>query len=561
LILCNVLNEDLENSLEKLKLEFEVLDIVYCDGNVPTVDLYIRVEKLRRERFENNQRIVFVITEDTDSHGTAGQTLQNIQSIINEVDISNCFVCLITTNSDVTYDYQYVLDNISQDPVPFSLYRCQGNYKKISKDNNDVFSKFISIKTIAKQVDKLREDQKYLLLKNKTFCMLAWTGINIEPTNVVRPCCQFKGDTGRSDKDSLAVIWNSDAWKKVRKDMLDGTEIPACQRCYYQEKIGKETLRQYANRLLIDKINVIDHTHDDGYLEVFNLNYWDVRYNNLCNLACRSCSPRSSSSWYEPAVALGQIKKPRTPILQAGRDNHDIFNQIIQHIDHVEQIVFAGGEPSMIDNFYEVLEILDARGRNDVKLYYNINMSRLTLKNKSLLNLWKKFPNVSIGASLDGEYKRGEYLRQGLDWKDVIKNRKLIQDQCPHIDFYICATVNILNVLHLPEFHKSWVDLGLISPKDFDIQILFFPAYLRVDHSPVQLKEKIRKVYNDHIDWLSSKDSLGRAIHGFQSVLSHIEHEHDFNTLDFWNNVDSLDRYHKTCMIDVFPELAILPRQ
>jgi hypothetical protein len=104
------------------------------------------------------------------------------------------------------------------------------------------------------------------------------------------------------------------------------------------------------------------------------------------------------------------------------------------------------------------------------------------------------------------------------------------------------------------------VDQGLIKPEDFNIQMLFSPTYLRVDHGPAQLKEKICRVYNDHIDWLLPKDPLGRATYGFRSVLSHIKNEHEFDTTDFWNNIDSLDQYHNTRMIDVFPELEILPR-
>ncbi len=560
MVSCEVLHYGLEESLKKLKSEFEVLDVVFYDRNTSTVDLYVTIKKLYKKSFENNQRIVFVITEDTDSFDMAGQALQNLQCIINDIDIPSFFVCLITTNPNVIQDYQYVFDNLSHDQVPFHLYQCHGEYKKISKDETAHYTKYASLKNISDKIDGLRKDQKDLLFHSKTFCMLAWAGINIEPDNRVRPCCEYREEIGRSNKDSLLGIWNSKSWKKMRKDMLSGIQVSACQGCYDKENLGRDTLRLSANRLLIDQIDMIDSTQDDGHLNEFKLSYWDVRYNNLCNLACRSCGPHASSSWYDPAIALGIIQHPRSPILQPGRDNDDIFDQIIPHINHVKRIYFAGGEPSMIDKFYEILEILDAQGRNDVQLCYNINMSRLTLKNKSLLTLWKKFPNVSIGASLDGEHKRGEYLRQGLEWKDVIANRKLMQDQCPHIDFYISATVSILNVLHLPDFHKSWVDLGLIDPEHFNIQMLFKPTYLRVDHGPAQLKEKIRQIYYEHLDWLLPIDQLGRATYGFRSVLSFIENEHNFDPQNFWQNVDALDQYYRTCMIDVFPELGILPR-
>jgi hypothetical protein len=167
---------------------------------------------------------------------------------------------------------------------------------------------------------------------------------------------------------------------------------------------------------------------------------------------------------------------------------------------------------------------------------------------------------VSIGASLDGEYQRGEYLRQGLTWQDVLQNRKLMMDQCPHVDFYISATVSILNVLHLPDFHRSWVNQGLIKPEDFNIQMLFMPNYLRVDHGPKELKDKINQAYHDHLSWLMPRDPLGRATYGFHGVLSYIENDHEFDAKDFWSNIDLLDQYHGTNIFDVFPELDFLSR-
>jgi MoaA/NifB/PqqE/SkfB family radical SAM enzyme len=549
-----------EECVNQLKSEFDVIDVVTCSTQITNIDFYLKIKNLYRPCFEPNQRLIFVITRDYTTSESRAQLLQNLQSIICDIDISNFFVCLVTTNPDIKKDYQQIFDNFSQDPVPFHVYQCQGEYEKIQSNDLGSFSKYASVKNLTDQISKIRDDQKQLLFESKTFCMLPWAGINVEPNNVVRPCCEFNQPLGDSSQDSLETIWNSNAWKQVRKDMLSNVPVPACQRCYEKESLGRDTLRQSSNRLLVEKIDLVDRTKDDGYLDVFHLNYWDVRYNNLCNLACRSCGPEASSSWYQPAVKIGWIHNDRAPMLIAGRSEHDIFYQIIQHVDHVKQIYFAGGEPAMIDKFYEILEILDAHGRHDVKLNYNINMSRLALKNKSLLDLWKKFSNVSIGASLDGEYQRGEYLRQGLTWQDVLQNRKLMMDQCPHVDFYISATVSILNVLHLPDFHRSWVNQGLIKPEDFNIQMLFMPNYLRVDHGPKELKDKINQAYHDHLSWLMPRDPLGRATYGFHGVLSYIENDHEFDAKDFWSNIDLLDQYHGTNIFDVFPELDFLSR-
>ena len=38
----------------------------------------------------------------------------------------------------------------------------------------------------------------------------------------------------------------------------------------------------------------------------------------------------------------------------AGKDKHDIWEQMISHIDFIEQIYFAGGEPSIMQEHYNI---------------------------------------------------------------------------------------------------------------------------------------------------------------------------------------------------------------
>jgi len=547
-----------DQCLDDLSKQFNILDVVWCDQWKSNVDAMLQIKSLHRDIFEKDQRVIFVITQDSSTPTTPGQTLKNLQTMINDVDISNFFICLVTTNPDINQHYKNVFENSGLDPVSFNIYQCQGNYREINNDYLEVFNKYNSVKNISHSITHLDKHHKELLFHNKTFCMLPWTGINIEPNSRVSPCCEFQGSLGDSSTHSLETIWNSSLWKQIRTKMLAGQPVEACNKCYQKESMGRDTLRLSVNRLLVDQIGTVNLTQDDGHLDQFHLSHWDMRYNNLCNLACRSCSPDASSSWHQPAVKLGLIDADRTPMLIAGRDNNDIFQQIVQHIGHVKQIYFAGGEPSMIDKFYDILELLDAHGRNDVNLVYNINMSRLSLSKRSLLNLWQRFPNVSIGASLDGEYQRGEYLRQGLKWDDVVNNRRMMQDLCPHIDFWVNATVSILNALHLPDFHQSWVEKKLIKPEDFNVHLLFSPGYLRVDHSPDSMKDKIKQVYNRHLDWLIPKDSLGRATYGFRSVMNYIENNHEFDPVDFWHKIQQLDQFHNTDMMHCFPELSFL---
>ena len=541
--------------VEALKNDFDVLDVVNCD-NITVADLYSRIKNLWKEQFENNQRIIFTLT--TDKHNEhSGIIIHSIQTILNQIDISNFFACIVTTNSNISSEYKYLLDNVSTDSVPINLYLCSGKYtKEIPTSYNE--KPFIKYAAIDKNISGMSESEKHLIFQSQNFCIMPWIGFNIAPDSSVRSCCESTQIVGNCSKNSLEDIWNSVELKKIRAEMLLDQPVKSCENCYNKEKIGRDSLRMATNRQFADKIQKTEKTSADGTLRDFTLNYWDIRYNNLCNLACRSCRPLSSSSWHQVGVALGKIKSSQKPILIAGDKKYDIFDQMMQHIDHVDTIYFAGGEPLIIEEFYEILEALVSKGKNNVHLLYNTNLTKTLLKNKSIFDLWKKFPNVSVGASIDGSGPRGEYLRQGLVWEEIVKNRKKMLEECPHVDFYISATVSILNILHLPDFHRECVDLGLISPEAFNIQMLYEPSWLTTNQLPDSLKQQVIKKYDAHLKWLMPLDSLGRATYGFQGVLKHIEHPAIMNYENFWSTANALDRFHDTNLIEVFPELSVL---
>jgi hypothetical protein len=64
---------------------------------------------------------------------------------------------------------------------------------------------------------------------------------------------------------------------------------------------------------------------------------------------------------------------------------------------------------------------------------------------------------------------------------------------CPNVDFYISPTLSIMNALHLPDFHKDWVDRGLITPQDLNVNILQDPMHFRLDIATKEYKEQIQQ--------------------------------------------------------------------
>ena len=552
----------LQHCIDDLCKRFEIMIDLRCeydDIETARADLYVRLQKIYQPAYNDDQRLIFVLDSDLyDGSAAAGGILQTLQIVIQDIDISNFFVCLITTNTMIDEEYQYIKDNVSWDKIPWQIYKCHGPFRRIQKDYKPTDGKMQSLKHISQEIAAMSDHHRDMLFVNKSMCMMPWIGLNIEPDSSARPCCQFDraSPVGNLKQQSIKEIWNSPKLRQIRLSMLAGSKVKECNDCYHQEQLKRDSLRNSVNRDFARHAGILDTTLEDGSLEDTVIRYWDIRYNNLCNLACRSCNPGSSSSWYQIHNAFYPHKKLDSALLTAGDDTDMVFDQICDNIDAVEKIYFAGGEPLIIENFYKVLEHLDRKNRHEVHLVYNTNLTRLQLKDRSILDLWKKFRRVSVGASLDAMGQRAEYLRTGTNWADIENNRLAIMSECPHVDFFVSATTGLINALHVTEFHRDWADRGFIRAEDFNIQLLKRPAYLSVTNAPDKLKSHIVEVYNKHIDWLKSRDTHGRAISGFRSIVAMCQETGAYDVSKFWQEVDKLDQYHGTNLFDTFPELV-----
>jgi hypothetical protein len=194
-----------------------------------------------------------------------------------------------------------------------------------------------------------------------------------------------------------------------------------------------------------------------------------------------------------------------------------------------------------------------------VRLVYNTNFSKTAFKDIDVFELWNKFETVSIGASLDAEGPRAELMRKGTKWDEIVANRKRMMQVCPKVDFYISSTVGLINSLHVADFHRNWVEQGLIKPSDFNFNLLQSPGWQRMDVLPGEFKEKVKQKYQDHIAWLKTKDPLTRATKGFESALKWMYANDNIKHLGrFFENTRIYDAVRNEDTPSVFPELKEL---
>jgi hypothetical protein len=415
---------------------------------------------------------------------------------------------------------------------------------------------YMDNKPIYISQDSLRPDQNDRLTNSKVFCILPWIHLHAFPNGQAYPCCLSESDypLGNLHNNTMREVWNSSEYRQMRVNMMNETECKECTKCYEREQHGFVSMRNDSNKNFGHHINLIDETASDGQFNNFKIRYYDIRFTNLCNMSCRTCGSWFSSSWYqEESELFGKRNHPQ--FMYAGKNKDDMWNQMQEHIPYLEQVYFAGGEPLIMEEHYWILKELTTRKMFDVRLIYNTNFSRLSLKDSSVLDYWRSFKNVSVGASLDAMGLRAEYIRKGTKWDEIVSNREKMMKECPNVDFYVSSTVSIYNVMHVMDFHRDWVERGLIKAQDWNINILQGPDRERIDVLPEIYREQVREKILKHIEWLRPQDPLTRAIVGYESILNFMSADNKQHLLrDFFATNDKHDSYRKEQFETVFPE-------
>ena len=83
---------------------------------------------------------------------------------------------------------------------------------------------------------------------------MPWMEFILGPSPHIRLCCVAEravenkdGEAYTTEKTSLEDYWNSYGLRQIRKKMLAGEKIKACEHCYYQETIGRTSYREHSN--------------------------------------------------------------------------------------------------------------------------------------------------------------------------------------------------------------------------------------------------------------------------------------------------------------------------
>jgi len=349
-------------------------------------------------------------------------------------------------------------------------------------------------------------------------------------------CC--RSSTPIAKFDPSLDFQNNKNYMKIRNAMIQGKLVPEhCSACYKLENLGITSARQQETVEWAQRLNI---KNIDDLKKITNPVYYEVRASNKCNLLCRTCSPKNSHLIDREYKKLEIIAKD-SPIPQQYTNGFEIID-----FAFARKIYIAGGEPTVMQEFYQFLDDCIKENRVDLEILVNTNGTNLTSKFKKLL---PNFTNFQFIFSIDGYHDLNDYIRWPSKWTEVVDNWRYLVNHGHKVS--INTTVSIYNIssLHLLyqfidiEFPNTLVHVNIVDgPKE--MSPFCFPDKALALNS-------LRAVTNTQC--YANDPLFADSINGMISYFSTKYEPRDLS--EFFNINDKLDKSRSIMLEDYIPEL------
>lgn len=373
-------------------------------------------------------------------------------------------------------------------------------------------------------------------LTNRAFCPLAWTGLYINANGEVRACTRKKVNLGSLRDNSIHEILNNDTANAIRNRMINGEKESSCECCYQLEE-GKKSFDIISDRIfyLKELKNVDMATYDSNE---FKLKKIDIRWSNQCNFACTYCHPVFSNKW------ATELDYPVKAISTSDERMLEVKQYVLDNIEELEHVYFAGGEPLLMKHNTEIIQALWERNK-DVHIRVNTNLSKTNTPNFDLLC---KFPNVHWILSCETMGDEFEYVRYGGKWQDFIDNLNVIRQLDHKISFNMLWTVfNPWSLFDTVDYFQS---LGF-QENSYIISGLWDPEWQDIRHFPIESKQKLAEEVQRRID-LKPGYLLEDSYH---NLLKYITGEFESNPEMVVQEITKMDTRRGLDSRKTFPEM------
>lgn len=349
------------------------------------------------------------------------------------------------------------------------------------------------------------------MVDQKVFCNTPWYEAHIYWDGSLGICCQESRKLHTDNQKfnikniSLADWFNSEPVRQFRKSLLDNTRTDICSRCYNDEIMGGTSRRHRANQKSViftrtafhtsyEQSPGIDHfklSEVDGFTDTMPIDL-HVDLGNYCNLACKMCFSRASSTIAVQNVKWGLEDHRQYLGNDWTRDDH-VWNRFLYEllsIPKLKNIHFMGGETLLTKRFEDLVDFFILHERFDLCFSFVTNG---TTYNQQLINKLKRFTRVGIEVSIETATEHNSYVRQGTDTNGVLANIKKYKENCDNSGI----SVTLRPAISLLSIGKYYTLLEYCLENKLLIKSLLVtePLFLDVSILPKEIKQQYLTQY------------------------------------------------------------------
>jgi MoaA/NifB/PqqE/SkfB family radical SAM enzyme len=340
-------------------------------------------------------------------------------------------------------------------------------------------------------------------MTSKTICAYPWVHMSAHLDGEMIICCNTyeKGNIKQGNgtpwklkdiKDPL-VYFNSNEYKKIRLDMLNGEEPEICKKCYDIERNGGHSIRQNTlSEYNIEEL-VLKTDINTGELQELTLDYVHFMWGNKCNLKCKMCGPDSSNQLIDEFRAMGMNVADNVDGINlewSFEYNRAVLEKIAPYIKILN---VTGGEPLINNDFLDYCKYLSEHGYSkNIRLAFHTN---LTVMPGKFVDTWKDFKWVNAKLSIDAIEQDYEYIRYPGKWNIVSQNIQdliSITDSMPHVNVEVHTVFSSFNAHALPNLLNYLTAIKHPRFINFPNTLwVTWPRYADSRCLPVEIKQKV----------------------------------------------------------------------
>jgi hypothetical protein len=347
----------------------------------------------------------------------------------------------------------------------------------------------------------------------------------------------------------------------------------------------------------IDVEQLVKETYEDGSTDS-KLRYIDIRMGTKCQLGCVMCSPHDSSGWVKdwnklyPNITNESLKETMTwenkgkefgASYNWHKDNPVFWEQFYAQIPYIRQLYFAGGESTVIEEHYDILDkVIEMGYAHQIEVRYNSNGIEIPDR---LLEQWTHFEKVRFHYSVDSIGAMNDYIRYPSEWEHNLKQFELLDTRTSNnVEITIACAVNALNIHYIPDFLKWKLQHGFkktnmwpFGAGGINYHFVYWPGHLNVKMLPDEFLDKTEAKYEEFIEWWKENWELGvpswhkgkvpyekwldasYGIKRLRGMISFARSEDWSRRLpEFREYINKLDELRGTDFRATFPEMAYL---